>query len=144
MSTYMVLGRNVGEREHQMDLLLLSMRYKRPAPPLSEAFYTFYTLIYSWRLWKKGNPIALATIALRRPAPTGEAVNKTLHNEKAELGLSSRSSSFACHYKAHKPNQLVLVIQRVTKSPSRSLQIRLPQSDHPATVTYWLKVCGQE
>jgi hypothetical protein len=112
-----VLGRNVGEREHQTDLLLLSLRYKRPAPPLSEAFYTFYPLIYSWRLWKKGESNTLATIALRRPAPTGEAVNKTLHIEKAELRSSSRSSSFACHYRGHKPNQLVLVIQRVTKSP---------------------------
>jgi hypothetical protein len=70
---------------------------------------------------------------------TGEAVDNTpSKSENSELRSSSRSSSFALPLQRPKPNQLVLVIQRVTESPGRSLRIRLPEGDPLSLVTYWL------
>jgi hypothetical protein len=113
-----VLGRYVGEREPRWTCFSLSLRYKRPAPPASEAFNPFAHRFILGGRGRRRKYITLATLALRRPAHTGEAVIKTLHIEKAELRSSSRNSSFACHYKGPKPNQLGLLIQRVTKSPA--------------------------
>jgi len=69
-----------------MGLLLSSLRYKRPAPPLSETFSTITHRYLPGGRGRKGeNPSHSPQLALRRSAHTGEAVNKTLHNKKRKI-----------------------------------------------------------